>query len=88
MSRKDSVAHRLAHEIKPIWLRVPTAVQQTGICQAKLYQWIKDGRIRSVGDDMQQKEGIRFGNYCFNDQRVFEKDFVLEVVKYPWIRSW
>jgi predicted DNA-binding transcriptional regulator AlpA len=48
MSRKDSVAYRLAREIKPVWLRVPTAVQQTGICQAKLYQWIKDGRIRSA----------------------------------------
>jgi Helix-turn-helix domain len=48
MSRGASVAHRLAQEIKPVWLRVPTAVQQTGICQAKLYQWIKDGRIRSA----------------------------------------
>jgi hypothetical protein len=48
MSRKDSVAHRLAREIKPMWLRVPVAVKQTGICQAKLYQWIKDGRIRSA----------------------------------------
>ena len=48
MSNKDSVAHRSARDIKPVWLRVPAAVKQTGICQAKLYQWIKQGRIRSV----------------------------------------
>jgi hypothetical protein len=39
----------LNHEaIAPVWLRVSTAVAASGVSRSRLYEWIRDGRIRSI----------------------------------------
>ena len=57
---EKSVAHKAAREVPPLWIRVPVAVKQFGVCRAKLYCWITDGRVRSAHiREPNAKRGIR-----------------------------
>jgi hypothetical protein len=63
MSRKDSVAHRLAHEIKPIWLRVPTLCSKPASAR------------RSYTSGSRTGESVRLVMIC-NDRKVFVLEII------------
>ena len=48
------------HDILPGFLRVDAVLDRTGLTKTKLYQWLREGRIRSVClKDPGCKRGIR-----------------------------
>ncbi len=45
---------------RPTWMRVSTAVAASGVSRSRLYEWIKEGRIRSACiRERYQKKGTR-----------------------------
>lgn len=44
----DQNVQRAAPAIRPISVRIPVAVQMTGISRSKLYELIKDGQLQTV----------------------------------------
>ena len=61
MSNEDfTVTPPPAGEITPVWLRLPQAEALTGVSRSMLYEWIKEGRIRSASmRDPGSNRGIR-----------------------------
>jgi hypothetical protein len=46
--------------MRPVWMRVSTAVAASGVSRSRLYEWIKEGRIRSACiRERYQKKGTR-----------------------------
>ena len=47
-------------ETRPPWMRVTAAVAASGVSRSRLYEWIKEGRIRSACiRERNQKKGTR-----------------------------
>jgi predicted site-specific integrase-resolvase len=46
--------------MRPVWMRVSAAVGASGVSRSRLYEWIREGRIRSVCiKERYQKKGTR-----------------------------
>ena len=60
MDYTSKLASRRA-ETGPVWMKVTTAVTTSGVSRSRLYEWIKEGRIRSACiRERHQKKGTRF----------------------------
>jgi Helix-turn-helix domain len=47
-------------ETRPVWMRVTAAVAASGVSRSRLYEWIKEGRIRTACiRERHQKKGTR-----------------------------
>jgi hypothetical protein len=47
-------------ETRPVWMKVTAAVAASGVSRSRLYEWIKEGRIRSACiRESYQKKGTR-----------------------------
>ena len=47
-------------EPRPTWMRITTAVAASGVSRSRLYEWIKEGRIRSASiRERHQKKATR-----------------------------
>lgn len=43
-----AAVHQVNNSLKPEWLRVPEAVRTFGTCRSTLYEWIAEGKIKSM----------------------------------------
>ena len=60
---KQSVVIAQTANVKRVWLRIPVAVEASGISRSRLYELIAEGKIRSASvRDRHKKKGVRLIN--------------------------